>query len=185
MQCCFFMFYLNFLFNLSSCNSVSLLLRRIFQLASHVPLSFPSLPLPVCHILEPSSDTVFQTSLSPSNTLLNVFGLSRVEWGQGSQNLIPHNPSLPGQVAAPSAAHTHLHKHVYAHTHTHTLFLEKRSEFLCHLAAEPLIFVLSDCSAGYLSTFTCRFWNNLLCKDTLMPWPICSISALSVIIEQE
>lgn len=39
------------------------------------------------------------------------FGLSRVGWGQGSEKLIPHNPLLPGQVAASFPARTRLHKH--------------------------------------------------------------------------
>lgn len=47
----------------------------------------------VCELVSPS---VCQSAI----TLSRLFWLSRVGWGQGSEKLIPHNPSLPGQVAA-------------------------------------------------------------------------------------
>lgn len=43
------------------------------------------------------------------------FWLSRVEWGQGSEKRIPHNPSLLSQVALSLTARTFFYKHMCMH----------------------------------------------------------------------
>lgn len=62
-----------------------------FQLLT-ATFSFCLRRLPVCEFV---SHSVCQSAI----TLSRLFWLSRVGWGQGSEKLIPHNPSLPGQVA--------------------------------------------------------------------------------------
>lgn len=74
---------------------------------------------------------VFHSACQSAATLPRLSGLSTVGWGQGSENLIPHNPSLPGQVAAPLAARTHLRKHTRAYMRAHLRSSWKSGESFC------------------------------------------------------
>lgn len=74
-----------------------------------------TLPLCLCCV----SLNVFYSLCQSAAALSRLFGLSWVEWGQGSEKIIPHNPSLPGQVTVLFTARTHLHKHAYTRTCVH------------------------------------------------------------------
>lgn len=127
-----------------------------------------SLPLCLCCLSD--CEFVFHSVCQSAVTLSRLFffsGLSRVGWGQGSEKLIPHNPSLPGQVAAPLAARTHLHKHARTHAGAFTLFLEKWSFCVAWQwrrsslsSARGLQWTGSLCLS--LSTFTCTHKTRLL-----------------------
>lgn len=125
----------------------------------------------LCHCHSPASAVCLTVNLSSTLSaslavpLSRPFGLSRVGWGQGSEKLIPHNPSLPGQVAALFAARTHLHKHTCIHVYTLVLFLEKWSVFVSLgssslSSARGLQWTRSLCLSR--STFTCTHETQLL-----------------------